>query len=149
MKGVADGAMVTTERVESKEQLDEAYRIRMEVFVNEQGVSPDVEIDEHEEDAIHVLVKYNGVPAGAGRIRVVEGMAKLERICVLAQFRKHGIGAAVMEELEEVAREAELPKAKLHAQTQAAGFYERLGYKADSDEFMEEGIPHIRMIKKL
>ncbi|RJX37829.1 GNAT family N-acetyltransferase [Paenibacillus pinisoli] len=141
--------MVTTERVESKEQLDEAYRIRMEVFVNEQGVSPDVEIDEHEEDAIHVLVKYNGEPAGAGRIRVVEGMAKLERICVLAQFRKHGIGAAVMEELEEVAREADLPKAKLHAQTQAAGFYERLGYKADSDEFMEEGIPHIRMIKKL
>jgi len=141
--------MLTSERVESKEQLDEAYRIRMEVFVNEQGVSPDVEIDEHEEDSIHVLVKYNGEPAGAGRIRVVEGVAKLERICVLAQFRKHGIGAAVMEELEEVAREADLSKAKLHAQTQAAGFYERLGYKADSDEFMEEGIPHIRMIKKL
>lgn len=141
--------MLTSERVESKEQLDEAYRIRTEVFVNEQGVSPDIEIDEHEEEAIHVLVKYNGVPAGAGRVRVVDGMAKLERVCVLAAYRKHKLGAAIMAELEGIAREADLTKAKLHAQTHAAGFYQKLGYTADSDEFMEDGIPHLRMVKKL
>ncbi|MCR2802829.1 GNAT family N-acetyltransferase [Paenibacillus soyae] len=142
-------AMLTRGRVQNREQREEAYRIRTEVFVNEQGVSPDIEIDEHEEVATHVLVYYDGQPVGAGRVREVEGVAKLERICVLAPFRKHKAGAAIMAELEEVAKEWGLSKAKLHAQTHAAGFYGKLGYAVDSDEFMEDGIPHVRMIKKL
>lgn len=136
-------------RVETKEQLEEAYRIRTEVFVHEQGVDPDIEIDEHEAIAKHVLVLYDGQPAGAGRVRNVEGIAKLERICVLQPYRMHKVGAAVMAELESIARGMGLSKAKLHAQTHAAGFYEKLGYTVDSDEFMEDGIPHVRMIKKL
>ncbi|WP_338068712.1 GNAT family N-acetyltransferase [Paenibacillus nanensis] len=142
-------AMLTRVRVETKEQLEEAYRIRTEVFVHEQGVSPEIEIDGHEAIAKHVLVLYDGQPVGAGRVREVDGVAKLERICVLQPFRKHKAGAAVMAELESIASEMGLEKAKLHAQTHAAGFYEKLGYTADSDMFMEDGIPHVRMIKKL
>lgn len=141
--------MLTTERIELQEQLEEAYRIRMDVFVKEQGVPEDVEIDEHEAASTHVLVRWKGQPAGTGRLRDADGMAKLERICVLASFRQYGIGRAVMEGLEAEARALGLAKAKLHAQTQAAGFYEKLGYRVDSDVFMEEDIPHVRMIKSL
>ncbi|MDQ6418032.1 GNAT family N-acetyltransferase [Paenibacillus sp. LHD-117] len=148
MKGVAV-AMLTTERVQHKEQLEKAYRIRTEVFVEEQGVPVEAEIDEHENASSHVLISYDGEPAGTGRVRVVDGVAKLERICVREKFRKHQIGKAVMEALEAIAREQGLSKAKLHAQTQAAGFYERVGYKTDSEVFMEENIPHVRMIKSL
>ncbi|MBH5317701.1 GNAT family N-acetyltransferase [Paenibacillus sp. GSMTC-2017] len=140
---------MTRHRVETKEQLDETYRIRKDVFVREQGVPEEVEIDEYEDEAKHVLVRYNGEPAGAGRIRQVEGVAKIERICVLESYRKHKIGGAIMAELEEVARELGLEKAKLHAQTQASGFYVKLGYTVDSNEFLEENIPHVRMIKQL
>ncbi|MEK3881275.1 GNAT family N-acetyltransferase [Paenibacillus sp. PL2-23] len=140
---------MTRTRVQTQEELKEAFRIRTEVFVQEQGVSPEIEIDEHEEAASHVIVSYDGRPVGAGRVRQVEDVAKLERICVLAPYRKHQAGAAIMAELESIARERGLGKAKLHAQTQAAGFYSKLGYAADGEEFMEDGIPHIRMIKKL
>ncbi|MHA7963289.1 GNAT family N-acetyltransferase [Paenibacillus sp. CAU 1782] len=141
--------MITTEKVVTPEQLREAFRVRMEVFVEEQGVSAEAEIDEYEESSIHVLARNNGQPAGAGRLRVVEETAKLERICVLNHFRIGGTGKAIMIKLEEIAKEMGLKKAKLHAQTQAAGFYEKLGYASDSDVFMEEGIPHVRMIKAL
>lgn len=141
--------MVTTEKIETPEQLREAFRVRTEVFVQEQGVPEEAEIDEHEETSIHVLARYNGEPAGAGRMRTVDGWAKLERICVLQRYRKYGIGQAIMSKLEETAMDIGLAKAKLHGQTQAAGFYERLGYAVDSEVFMEENIPHVRMIKAL
>ncbi|WP_379353780.1 MULTISPECIES: GNAT family N-acetyltransferase [unclassified Paenibacillus] len=141
--------MLTPIRIEHEEQLKEAYRIRTEVFVHEQGVPQELEIDDNEAVSSHVLVLYNGEPAGAGRMREVDGIAKLERICVLASHRKHRVGAAIMKELEALALDKGLAKAKLHAQTHAAGFYEKLGYSVDSETFMEEGIPHIRMIKKL
>ncbi len=141
--------MITTEKVVTPEQLREVFRVRVEVFVEEQGVAAEAEIDEYENSSIHVLALSNGASAGAGRIRVVEETAKLERICVLKPFRTSGTGKAIMIKLEEIAKELGLKKAKLHAQTQAAGFYEKLGYASDSDVFLEEGIPHIRMIKAL
>lgn len=140
---------LTKIRAATKEEQNKVYRIRTEVFVHEQGVPEENEIDEYEEKSSHVLVLYNGEPAGAGRMRRVEGFAKLERVCVLSPYRKHKIGVAVMEELEEIAREMGLSQAKLHAQTHAKGFYGKLGYSVDSDVFMEEGIEHVRMVKKL
>lgn len=141
--------MVTTERVQNKRQLEQAHAIRAEVFVEEQGVPMEAEIDEFEQSSSHVLVFSDGEPAGTGRVRELGGLAKLERICVKQKFRKHGIGAAIMEGLESIARERGLTGAKLHAQTQAAPFYEKVGYTVDSDIFEEEHIPHVRMIKKL
>ncbi|WP_214629749.1 GNAT family N-acetyltransferase [Paenibacillus agaridevorans] len=141
--------MITTERAVHKEQLEQAFAIRTEVFVKEQGVPLEAEIDEYEGESSHVLVRYDGEPAGTGRVRSLDRVAKLERICVREKFRKAGIGAAIMKELEAIAREQGLTKAKLHSQTQAADFYEKSGYTIDSDLFMEENIPHVRMIKPL
>lgn len=138
-----------TERVTTEEQLEEAFRIRKDVFVKEQGVAEEVELDEFEDVAEHVLVYDENEPVGTGRMRIVDQVAKLERICVLASHRKHKLGKAIMEALEAIAIEQGMTKAKLHGQVQAAAFYEKLGYQTASTVFMEENIPHIKMIKDL
>ncbi|WP_054027015.1 GNAT family N-acetyltransferase [Bacillus sp. FJAT-28004] len=138
-----------TKRVSTDEQLEEAYKIRKTVFVKEQGVAEEVELDEFDAIADHVLVYYENVPVGTGRVRIVDDMAKIERICVLASHRMHKLGKAIMDELELIAHEKGLKKAKLHGQVQAAAFYEKQGYEVASTIFMEENIPHVKMVKVL
>ncbi|MCA0754346.1 GNAT family N-acetyltransferase [Paenibacillus sp. N4] len=136
-------------RIQNKKQLEDAFRIRKAVFVEEQGVAEEVEIDEYEPIAEHVLVYVDGEAAGTGRVRFVDGTAKLERICVLESHRMHRLGKRIMQELEAIAAEKGAGQAKLHGQVQAAPFYEKLGYRTDSEVFMEENIPHVKMIKDL
>ncbi len=144
---IVEVQVITNERDYMK-----AMQIRQTVFCDEQGVAVEVEIDAYDGlhgPCQHVLISRNGQAAGTGRLRVVDGFGKLERICVLAPLRKYGVGRAVMEALERVAAERGLTKLKLHGQTQAEGFYRKLGYKTSSDVFMEEGIPHVVMTKEL
>ncbi|WP_307201044.1 GNAT family N-acetyltransferase [Paenibacillus harenae] len=140
--------------ITNKEQLELAFDIRKEVFVKEQGVAEEVEIDEYDQldgRTSHVLVYYENKPAGTGRVRIDEETktAKLQRICVRAAYRKYGIGKAIMDRLEQLAKRDGATNAKLHGQTDAEGFYVRLGYRTASDVFMEEGIPHVLMVKEL
>lgn len=136
-------------RITNAQEMELAFGIRKKVFVEEQGVAEEVELDEHDKYADHVLVYSMETPVATGRVRNVEGVAKLERICVLQTHRKYGIGKAVVEALESIARERGFAKAKLNSQTHAESFYQKLGYTAVSDIFMEEGIPHLTMIKHL
>ncbi|MGM0882827.1 MAG: GNAT family N-acetyltransferase [Bacillota bacterium] len=136
-------------RVTTEEQLEDAFSVRKTVFVKEQGVADEVELDEYEDISDHVVIYDENKPVGTGRVRIVEDTAKLERICVLASHRKHHLGKAIMNELEAIAIEKGLTKAKLHGQVQAAAFYEKLGYETASDVFMEENIPHVKMVKDL
>lgn len=132
--------------------LKRAFYIRKKVFVEEQGVSLDLEFDEFDRldgPCEHILVYYNEQPVGTGRLRVVDGLGKLERICVLKPYRKFGLGKMIIEALEELSKEKGLSQVKLHGQTQAEGFYEKLGYQTSSNIFMEDGIPHILMVKEL
>ncbi|TYP79592.1 GNAT family N-acetyltransferase [Paenibacillus methanolicus] len=138
-----------TKQALSKDELEAVYKIRKIVFVGEQGVSEEEEYDEHEERAEHVLVYHEGQPVGTGRTRVVEDLAKMERICILPEYRKLGLGRHIMDALETLAQAKGLKKAKLHAQTHAEPFYEKLGYKRISDVFMEADIPHVAMVKAL
>ncbi len=135
--------------ITSEEQLDKAFEIRKAVFVEEQGVPLEDEFDEHEAHAEHILVYYEGQPVGTGRMREVDGIAKLERICLLPSYRKYGLGKLIIESLEQLACKKGLKKAKLHGQTHAEGFYHKLGYETKSPIFMEDGIPHILMVKNL
>jgi predicted GNAT family N-acyltransferase len=95
------------------------------------------------------LVFYNEKPVGTGRLRMVDDIGKLERICILEPYRKFGLGKVIIKALEEIAIEKRVSRVKLHGQTQAEGFYKKLGYKTSSSIFMEDGIPHILMIKEL
>lgn len=86
---------------------------------------------------------------GTARLRDVEGVGKLERICVLKPYRNLGLGKIIVQELEVIAMEQQLKSVKLHGQTHAEGFYQNLGYETASAVFMEDGIPHVLMKKEL
>ncbi|MEW9670479.1 GNAT family N-acetyltransferase [Ammoniphilus sp. 3BR4] len=136
-------------RVTTQKQLEDAFHIRRAVFVEEQGVPLADEFDEHEDHAEHILVYFEGQPVGTGRMRIADEMAKLERICLLAPYRKYGLGKLIIGTLEQLASEKGMTKAKLHGQTHAEGFYQKLGYETKSPVFMEDGIPHVLMVKNL
>ncbi|EMY5505372.1 GNAT family N-acetyltransferase [Bacillus wiedmannii] len=132
--------------------LETVFHIRKEVFVKEQNVPLEDEFDTFDEigeECKHILVYYNELPVGTGRIRFIDGAGKLERICILKDYRKYGLGKVIIQMLEEIARNEQATKVKLHGQTQAEGFYRKLGYETSSDIFMEDGIPHILMMKVL
>ncbi|GGP15066.1 GNAT family N-acetyltransferase [Oceanobacillus neutriphilus] len=142
---------MTCKIVTDELDLQKVFEIRKEIFVKEQEVAEEEEFDEFDSldaDCDHILVYYDNKPVGVGRIRAVEGIGKLERICILKPYRQYGLGKTVVKSLEEIALEKGLTKAKLHGQTHAEGFYHKLGYETASDEFMEDGIPHYLMVKQ-
>ena len=135
---------------ESQKQRQDCLDVRMNVFVKEQKVPADLEIDELEDECVHfILYQDDGTPAGTGRYREVDGYGKAERICVMSDVRQKGSGRMIMSAIEDYARSRSIPKVKLHAQVQAIPFYERLGYQVISDVFMDAGIPHRTMEKEL
>lgn len=140
---------ITARLVQNQEDRDAVFEVRRSVFVDEQGVPAANEYDEFEDTAQHLLALSGQVPVGAGRLRVVDGVAKLERICILADYRKLGIGKIIVEAMEQAAAAQGLASAKLNAQTHAEGFYSKLGYRTVSDIFFEEGMPHVTMTKQL
>lgn len=135
----------------TNEDLEKAFYIRKEVFVKEQNVPLEDEFDQYDHlngECDHILVVVDEAIAGTGRIRFVDGVGKLERICILPSYRKLGLGKVIVEKLEQLAIEKGIENVKLHGQTHAEMFYKRLGYKTASEVFMEDGIPHILMIKE-
>jgi predicted GNAT family N-acyltransferase len=135
--------------VENQKELEDAFSIRKTVFVEEQNVPLEEEIDQFEDEAVHFVLYNDDSPIGAGRFRVVDGYGKVERICVLKEARRTGAGNAIMNGIEEHALEQGLHKLKLNAQTQAIPFYARLGYEVVSEEFLDAGIPHKTMMKEM
>ena len=140
--------------VTTEEQLEQALDIRKDVFVLEQKVPIDLEIDDYDRldaEAWHVLIKSEGQYAATCRLTYYKkDSAKMQRIAVRKPFRSKGIGRVLMMALETQARELKLPYAVLDAQVQAEPFYRKLGYETISDEpFDDAGIPHVRMKKEL
>jgi predicted GNAT family N-acyltransferase len=138
---------VKTKVVTTQQELEEAFSIRRTVFVEEQKVPMEEEIDQFENDCTHFVLYDNKKPVGAGRFRYLDGYGKVERICILPENRQNGSGKTIMNAIEKHAKEQGISKLKLNAQTQAIPFYERLGYEAVSEVFLDAGIPHKTMIK--
>lgn len=127
-----------------------AFTIRKKVFVEEQRVPENLEIDKYEDEAIHFLAYVNGEPAGTARLRWLdEHTAKAERVAVIKRFRGNGLGRVLMDALEAAAKQKKAKTVVLHAQTRARPFYERLGYEAYGDLFLDAGIEHIAMKKNI
>lgn len=135
--------------VTNNKELEDAYQIRKIVFVEEQKVPIELEIDEYESEAAHFVLYDNNKPIGAGRFRIIDNIGKVERICVNKENRKSGGGRVIMGKIEQYAKVKGLHKLKLNAQIQAIPFYSRLGFSVTSDEFLDAGIPHKTMTKEL
>ena len=137
------------ELVETESEYEDALGVRYDVFVDEQGVPEDLEVDEHEEHATHFVGYEDGEPVAAARLREYEpGVGKVERVAVEQSRRGEGFGAAVMDAVEAAAVE-EFDELYLHAQLHVEGFYADRGYERDGEEFTEAGIDHVAMRKSL
>ena len=123
--------------------------VRFTVFVDEQHVPEDIELDERDPGCLH-LVAYDdaGAPIGTGRLDVGYG-GKIGRVAVLASARRGGVGSALMSGLHDLAASAGLRSVWCNAQISAAPFYARLGYRAVGEHFYEAGIEHVRMEREL
>lgn len=124
------------------------YRLRHIVFVDEQNVPVDMELDEHDEtDAVHFLGRRAGEPIAAARIILADGNAKIGRMVVLDAHRGKNYGAEMMAAMMTYARnQPDIGTIVLDAQTYAMPFYQRLGFCAQGEEFMDAGIPHFHMV---
>ncbi|MCG7333014.1 GNAT family N-acetyltransferase [Salinicoccus roseus] len=128
---------------------NQCLEIRKRVFVEEQNVPMDREVDEYEDTATHILL-IDDEPIGTVRYRPAsEDMIKVERMAVLPEARGRKLGFKLMEFVHDHAREHGYTRAKLGAQVHAIDFYKKLGYTVSSDEFEDAGIPHVYMEKAL
>jgi predicted GNAT family N-acyltransferase len=130
--------------IQTQAELDEAHRIRKEVFVHEQHCPEDIEW-EFEDESHHFLALVDGTPAGTARWRETNNGIKLERFAVLKDFRKRGVGASLLQAiLHDVPKDG--TSIYLHAQISAEGFYTKHHFKAVGDHFREADIEHVKMV---
>ncbi|HEX2072257.1 MAG TPA: GNAT family N-acetyltransferase [Geodermatophilus sp.] len=141
---------MTGARVAGPADRAEIADLRTRVFVQEQGVPPEIERDALDAAAVHVLARDDaGRVVATGRLVVRDGRAVIGRMAVDAAARGRGHGAAVLDELHGQAVLRGLPEAELHAQVSARGFYERAGYAAVGGVYEEAGIAHVTMRRRL
>ena len=132
-----------THLVEVTEDLDACLAIRRVVFIEEQGVSFEEEVDGLDPEATHLLAHHEGVAVGTARILFQDDKAKVGRVAVLKSERGTGLGAALIQAAIDVARGKNgIARVVLGAQTHALGFYERLGFNAFGPIYDDAGIPH-------
>ena len=124
----------------------EASRIRFAVFVEEQRVPAEMELDEHDEASLHVIAFEKDKPVGTGRL-LPDG--HIGRMAVLKAFRGKGAGARMLTTLMKMAKLLGHKEIVLSAQTHAAPFYRKYGFTEEGAEYMEAGIPHLNMRRAL
>jgi predicted GNAT family N-acyltransferase len=132
----------------TQQHIDDAFTVRIAVFVEEQQIPREEELDEADATAIHCVAYVDGQPCAAGRLVLSQSYGKIGRMAVLKEHRGTGLGARVLEALEREGAARGLREFRLSAQLSARGFYDRLGYAADGDIYDEVGIPHIAMVKQ-
>ena len=125
----------------------QARYIRELVFVREQSVPLELEMDEQDPRCDHALTyATDGAAVGTGRL-LLDG--HIGRMAVLKEWRGMGVGALLLQALVEQARSRGHAVVRLNAQIQATGFYRRFGFDVSGPEFMEAGIPHLPMQRDL
>ena len=139
--------------VETEAELEGAINVRMRVFVVEQQIPPEEELDDADATATHAIAMQGSQVVGTGRMLMVEGddegTCRIGRMAVDREWRRHGVGGQILEFLEEQARQQGLTHCLLHAQEYVKDFYANHGYVARGAVFMEAGIPHMEMVKRL
>ncbi len=125
---------------------DTLMQLRNRVFVEEQKVSAALEVDGKDSECQHVKAIVDGLIIGTGRL-LPDGF--IGRMCVLAEYRNRNIGTMMLENLVQQALDRGHQKVLLNAQSYIIPFYQKYGFRIDSDEFIEADIPHRRMILNL
>ena len=129
----------------------EAGAIRRQVFVEEQKIPLELEMDAADASAVHAVAHNRlGLPLATGRLLAYQpGVAKIGRMAVLTPLRGSRVGRAVLDALMSAARARGDHQVLLHAQRSAEAFYLRAGFQVQGEPFEEAGIPHVAMLKAL
>ena len=130
-----------------KEAEVDAFWVRQEVFILEQGVPAELELDEFDPSAAHALAYLESHCIGTGRlVDLGGGRSQIGRMAVLAQFRHQGVGRQILEGLVHLAQSQGAKSIVLHSQVAAIPFYQKLGFQVQGPTYDEAGIAHRNMI---
>jgi|SRR5579884_141762 len=133
---------------ERQEDFFRLIRLREEVFVVEQGVSIEIELDEADDHAVHIIATIKKEVIGTARLVMKGKSGKIGRMAVRKAWRGKGVGSALIAFMKKVAKAKGVRPLYLHAQAPAVPFYERFGFAAEGELFHEAGIPHRKMVLK-
>jgi len=140
---------VRIKRVTSTGELTQAFAIRMRVFVKEQKVPAEIELDRDDMRAVHFLATLaSGKAVGTARLVRRHGRAKIGRMAVLKMYRRKGAGTKLLQCAIAAAKRLRARQIYLHAQVPVIGFYQLMGFRSVGRVFHEAGIPHRKMILK-
>lgn len=129
---------------------NDAIEIRKKVFVEEQRVPPELEIDDLEDQTVHVIGYLDNKAVATARVYQKNTTSfKIQRVAVSIDFRKKNLGNELMLEIEQYAKSKQVKTLLLDAQDHALTFYKKLNYCIDGEGFLDAGIPHHTMIKNL
>ena len=130
-------------------EFEQALALREQVFCVEQGVELGADRDGLDDGAIQIVAVDAGRVIGTCRVLVERDVGRLGRMAVDARARGRGVGAAILAAAERSAHEAGARLMRLHAQRYVEDLYVAAGYSVDGEPFVEEGIPHVSMEKRL
>lgn len=143
--------MIRVKKIETDQELQEAFKIREIVFIDEQECPPEEEFDGLDEESIHFIAYITGEPVGTSRYRTTDKGVKLERFAVLKEHRGKGVGKRLVQTaIGQIAATFEAGTLLyMHAQLDAMPLYARYGFEKVGDKFVEAGIEHFLMKKTL
>ena len=137
--------MLTGKWIDGKDNLKDAFKVRFEVFVNEQKVNSDIEIDEFDKTSKHFVFYDGKTPVGTGRVVKNNDQYSIGRICVLKEYRGQKIGDLIVRMLIEKTFELGATNITIQAQTYVEKFYENFGFISFGYVFDEADIDNISM----
>jgi predicted GNAT family N-acyltransferase len=140
---------VEVRQARSDDEVAAALALRSRVFCDEQGVSFEADQDGRDPEATHIVAVDGETVIGTCRLLFRGPVARLGRLAVEAGRRGDGVAAAILKEADRVAADAGAETIALHAQTYAQSLYEHAGYEENGPTFVEEGIEHVAMEKRL
>ncbi len=137
---------IAIKQIKSTIALEHAFSIRRQVFCKEQNVPEEIEMDEFDDEATHILAYIDDKPTGTARWRLTEDGVKMERFAVLKEYRGKSVGEELVKYILEELKDSDF--IYLYAQETVIGFYEKFGFVAVGKRFYEANIPHKKMILK-
>lgn len=141
--------MITVQTTTDQEAVAKALALRHQVFVIEQRVPIEEELDQHDAHATHFVASENERLLGTCRVRCQQKIARLERLAVKKTARGRGVATQLLLAVEGWAANEKMDQITLHAQTDAIVLYEKLAYRAVGERFFEAGIEHQKMWKEI
>lgn len=141
--------MISYKKVETAEELQGAFHVRQLVFTKEQGIDPNADLDTQDIYATHFIALRDGKIIGTARVFLDGEKAKIGRLVVLKEERKHGVGRKLMELAIEHAKKNNAKLVISSCQIRKFPFYEELGYVKKGEKYLQVDIPHVKMILDL